>query len=53
MKDGLDPADLALLDLEQVGELPSPIDVLVIEEREREHDAALAVDGHETAIANS
>src|SRR5690606_34793334 len=49
---GLDPADLAVLDLEDLGELPGPVQPVVVEEAEREDVAALAVDGDEAAIAN-
>src|SRR5690242_14000099 len=38
---GFDAAYLAVFDLEELAELPGPVDLLVIEEAEREHDAAL------------
>ncbi len=49
----LDAADLAVLDLEQLAELPGPVDVVVVEEREGEHDAALAVHRHEAAVTDA
>src|SRR5690606_31115900 len=52
-EDRLDPADLAALHLEQFAQLPGPVDPPVIEEAEREDDAALPVDGHEPAVANA
>src|SRR5262245_55859021 len=52
VEDRLDTANLTVLDLEQLPELPRPVDLLVIEEREGEHDPALAIDGHEAAIAD-
>src|SRR5690606_8509968 len=48
---GLDAADLPVLDLEQLRELPRPIDLMVVEEPEREHDPPLAVDRDEAPIA--
>src|SRR5690606_24028577 len=49
---GLDARDLAVLDLEELGELPRPVDAIVVEERQRERDAALDVDGHEPPVAD-
>src|SRR5262245_35603098 len=53
MEDGLDTPDLALLDPEQLGDLPGPVDAVVIEEAEGEHDAAFAVHGHEAPVAHA
>src|SRR5690606_29184204 len=52
MEDGFDPADLPVLDLEQLGELPCPVDPVVIEERDREHDPLLAIDRDESPVAD-
>jgi hypothetical protein len=52
MEERFDPANHAVLDLEQLGDLPGPVDLFVIEEAEGEHDAPLAVDGDEPAIPN-
>src|SRR4030095_7512489 len=49
----LDPADLAFLEFEELGELPGPVDPIVIEERERKDDAALAVDGDKSPVADA
>src|SRR6187402_530864 len=51
-EDRLDPADLVALDLEQLTQLPGPVDVAVVEEGEREHDPALAVDRDAAAVAD-
>jgi hypothetical protein len=52
MKYGFDSADQAVFDLEELADLPSPIDVRVIEERESEGDPAFPIDGNEAAIAD-
>jgi hypothetical protein len=41
---GFDAADLPLLDLEQLGHLPCPVDPIMVEEHEGERDATLPVD---------
>src|SRR5690606_11283209 len=51
-EDRLDPADLVVLDLEQLAELPGPVDRPVVEEGEREDHAALPVHRDEAAVAN-
>src|ERR1700733_4141600 len=53
LEHGLDATDLALLNLEQLAQLPRPVDVVMIEEGEREDDAALAVHGDKAAVANA
>src|SRR5690606_18701695 len=52
VEDGLYAADLALFHPEQLGDLPGPVDAVVVEEREGENNAALPVHGHETPVAN-
>ena len=52
MEDRLDTANLAVFNLEELAELPRPVDLFVIEEREGEDDPAFAIDGHETPVAN-
>jgi hypothetical protein len=52
MEHRLDAPDLAVLDLEQLRELPGPVDPVVIEEREREDDPALGVGRDESAVAD-
>src|SRR5690606_28034800 len=52
-EDRLDAADLIVLDLEQLAELPGPVDRPVVEEREREHDPPLAIHGDEAAVADA
>src|SRR6187402_3489427 len=52
-EDRLDPADLVALDLEQLAQLPGPVDVAVVEGGEREHDPALTVDRDEAAVADA
>src|SRR5690606_29243328 len=49
----LDPANQPVLDLEELGQLPRPVDPMMIEEREREDDASLAIHGDETPVADS
>src|SRR5690606_4220691 len=51
-EDRLDPADVLAVDLEQLAELPAPVDRPVVEEGEREHYPALAVDRDVAAVAN-
>src|SRR5690606_36947726 len=72
LQEGVDLADVALLDLEHLGDLPgvrlhraghyfAPVGRLeaarlatgMVEEAEREHDAALLVDGHKTPVADA
>src|SRR5580700_2802310 len=53
LEHGLDAADLALLNLEELAQLPRPVDVVMIEKGEREHDTALAVHGDKAAVANA
>src|SRR5690606_33779104 len=52
-EDRLDAADLLALDLEQLAQLPGPVDRPVIDEGEGEDDAPLAVHGHEAAVADA
>src|SRR5690606_27002865 len=71
LQERIDLADVALLDLEHLGDLPgvrlhrtgddvaaigglelARLAAGVVEEGEREHDAALLVDGHEAAVAD-
>src|SRR6478736_3859721 len=52
-EDRLDPADLVALDLEQLAELPGPVDRPVVEGGEGEDDPALAVDRDEAAVADA
>src|SRR5690606_24905810 len=52
-EDRFDTADLVVLDLEQLAQLPGPVDRTVVEEGEREHDSALAVHGDEAAVADA
>src|SRR5687767_9712328 len=53
MEDRFDAANQAVLDLEEFGELPGPVDLLVVEERKREDDAPLAIDGDESPVADA
>src|SRR5690606_25378407 len=72
LQEGIDLADVALLDLEHLGDLPGMrlhrtcddvaaigrlelacLATGVVEEGEREHDAALLVDGHEAAVTDA
>ncbi len=53
MKDGLNPADLPLSDLEQFCNLPGPIDLHMIEKTECEDNPALPIYCYETAIADT
>ncbi len=53
MEDRLDATDLPLLDPEQLRQLPGPVDAVVVEEPEREHDAAFTIHGHEAAVAHA
>src|SRR5262245_32118066 len=53
MKYGFDTANLTVLNLEQLRQLPGPVDVVVVEEGEGIDDAALAIDGNETPVADA
>lgn len=53
MKDGLDAADFSFFDLEQLGKLPGPIDLFMIEKAECEDDSAFSIHGHKTPVADS
>src|SRR5688572_11525105 len=53
MEDGFDAANLAVLNLEQLRQLPRPVDVVVVEEGEGIDDAALAIDGDEPSVADT
>src|SRR5690606_14374506 len=52
MEDGFDSANLAVLDPEQLGELPGPVDPVMVEEGEGEHDPLFSIDRDEPAIAD-
>ena len=53
MEDGFNPADISLFNFEEFGELPSPVDLFMIEKAESEGNAAFAIHGHETAVPDS
>ena len=50
MKYRFDAADHPVLDLEQLSELPGPVDAVMVEKRECKHDASLGIGSDETAI---
>src|SRR6185437_5856427 len=53
VEDRFDAADLAVLDLEELSELPGPVDVLMVEEGKGEDNAVLAIDRHEPPVAHA
>ena len=52
MKDRLNLADFAVFNFKQLGNLPSPIDVYMIEKAESEDDSSLTIHRHKAPIAD-
>ena len=51
--DGLNSADIALLNPEQFGDMPGPVQHVMVEEAERERYSAFPVHGYESTVADS
>ena len=50
VKDSLDAPDLTILDLKQLGELPGPVDAVMIEEAKSKDDPLLLVHRHKSPV---
>jgi hypothetical protein len=52
VEDCFNPADISFFDLEQLCELPGPVQSVMVEETKGEDNAALAVHCHESTVSD-